>query len=111
MEGSPPVDVELMVQHVERAGFAIQVEVGVLRQVDRGGLAGRCLDVELQLVVVCQHICCSHLQCAREAPQRGSLQTDVCVLVQMIGAGLRYSLVSGGLDAALELADSKSTCL
>ena len=79
MEGSPPIDVKLMVEHVERASFAIQVEVGVLRQVDWGGLAGSSLDIELQLVVICQHICCSHLQCAREPLQHGSLQlTCLC---------------------------------
>lgn len=79
MEESPPVDVQLVVQHVGRAGFAVQVEVGVLRQVDWGGLAGSRLDVRLQLVVVRQHICRSKLQCAREPLQHGSLLKLTCV--------------------------------
>ena len=64
MEESPPVDVKLVVQHVGKAGFAVQVEVGI----------------------------------------------DMHVLVQGDGGVLEYSLVNGGLGAALELADSKSAC-
>ena len=106
LHGSPPVDEQLVVEHVGRAGLAVEVEVCVLSQVDWGGLVGSGLDVELQLVGVCQHIRRSHLQRAWEALQHGSLQIEMCVEVQIIHTLSKESLFSGALGATLELANS-----
>ena len=67
-EGHTPVDVDNVVEHVV-PGLAIEVEVGVLRQVHGGGLVGCGLYHQLQHVIVVQAVGGSHVQVAREALQ------------------------------------------
>ncbi len=61
-----PIDVEDVAEDVVPA-VAVKVEVGVLRQVDRGGLIGGGLDDQLQSVVIREAVGGRNIQIAGEA--------------------------------------------
>ena len=65
------------------ARFPVQVEIGVLRQIDWRGLVGGCLNVELQLVGVCQDIRGCNLQCAWEALQKADVLVSTSRMISV----------------------------
>lgn len=98
------IDLSIVVEHRGSGVDSVQVEVGVLSQVDRGGLVCGGLHGDLHLIVFCQKVSDSCCQVAWVALQVENCWFEVSPFASLIGA----KLVGDHVDCSKEHAGKSS---